>query len=226
MLDLTIFQNRLFSAATAAAFINGLSRFSLLFVFVFYFQGVKGDDPIVAGIKLAPMALGMLVASPIAGDLRRPPRLARARRRGGWSSPALALAAMTTLGKDTPYWQPALWLAHRRHRLGHVQLAEHRGDDGHRPAAPPRHRRRRADDAAEHRRRALDRLRAGDRHRGGARRRCCSRSSPGSPAGLSDATLAPFIHNMHVALWVLAATSLVGAGVSMLRPKHVSPSTA
>src|SRR3954464_8836877 len=35
MLDLTIFQNRMFSAATAAAFINGLSRFALMFVFVF-----------------------------------------------------------------------------------------------------------------------------------------------------------------------------------------------
>src|SRR5256885_4013861 len=38
MLDLTIFENRMFSAATAAAFINGLSRFALMFVFVFYFQ--------------------------------------------------------------------------------------------------------------------------------------------------------------------------------------------
>jgi hypothetical protein len=26
---------------------------------------------------------------------------------------------------------------------------------------------------------------------------------------------------MHVALWILAAISLVGAGVSMLRPAHV-----
>ena len=42
-------ENRLFSAATAAAFINGLSRFALLFVFVFYFQGAQGDDPITAG---------------------------------------------------------------------------------------------------------------------------------------------------------------------------------
>src|SRR4051812_50140106 len=67
MLDLTIFKNRLFSAATAAAFINGLSRFALLFLFVFYFQGVKGDDPIKAGIELAPMAIGMLIASPLAG---------------------------------------------------------------------------------------------------------------------------------------------------------------
>src|SRR3954466_8642481 len=59
MLDLTIFQNRMFSAATGAAFINGLSRFALMFVFVFYFQGAQGDDPITAGVKLAPMALGM-----------------------------------------------------------------------------------------------------------------------------------------------------------------------
>src|SRR5215212_5224074 len=50
MLDLAIFRNRLFAAATAAAFINGLSRFALMFVFVFYFQGAQGDDPITAGI--------------------------------------------------------------------------------------------------------------------------------------------------------------------------------
>ena len=42
----------------------------------------------------------------------------------------------------------------------------------------------------------------------------------GITSGLSDARLAPFISNMHTALWVLAATSLVGAGVSLLRPAH------
>ena len=78
MLDLTIFENRLFAAATGAAFINGLSRFALMFLFVFYFQGVKGQDPITAGIELAPMAIGMLIASPLAGDLGRPARLAHA----------------------------------------------------------------------------------------------------------------------------------------------------
>src|SRR5690349_4182129 len=67
MLDLSIFRNRLFAAASGAAFVNGLSRFALMFVFVFYFQGPQGDDPITAGIKLAPLALGMLVSSPIAG---------------------------------------------------------------------------------------------------------------------------------------------------------------
>ena len=41
----------------------------------------------------------------------------------------------------------------------------------------------------------------------------------GVSSGLSDATLDPFVSNMHTALWVLAATSMVGAGVSLLRPK-------
>jgi MFS family permease len=43
----------------------------------------------------------------------------------------------------------------------------------------------------------------------------------GIASGLSDATLEPFISNMHTALWVLAATSVVGAFVCLLRPAHV-----
>ena len=41
----------------------------------------------------------------------------------------------------------------------------------------------------------------------------------GVTTGLSDASLEPFIANMHVALWILAMTSLVGAGVSLMRPE-------
>ena len=101
MLDLSIFENRLFAAASAAAFINGLSRFALLFVFVFYFQGAQGDDPITAGIKLAPMAIGMLISSPLAGIW--------ADRHGSRTLAALgmlvsagALAGMTTLQVHSP----------------------------------------------------------------------------------------------------------------------------
>jgi hypothetical protein len=44
--------------------------------------------------------------------------------------------------------------------------------------------------------------------------------------GLSDATLQPFISNMHTALWVLAATSVAGAVVCLLRPAHVREEAA
>jgi hypothetical protein len=38
---------------------------------------------------------------------------------------------------------------------------------------------------------------------------------------LSTAQLDPFISNMHTALWVLAATSVFGAFVCLMRPAHV-----
>src|SRR6185312_11167448 len=103
MLDLSIFKNRLFAAATAAAFLNGLSRFALMFIFVFYYQGAQGDDPILAGIKLAPMAVGMLIASPIAGiyaDRHGSKFLAAS----GMLVTAVGLAGMTILDVGTAYW--------------------------------------------------------------------------------------------------------------------------
>jgi hypothetical protein len=42
----------------------------------------------------------------------------------------------------------------------------------------------------------------------------------GLAKGLSEEKLAPFIANMHTALWALAITSLVGAVVCLLRPQH------
>jgi hypothetical protein len=42
----------------------------------------------------------------------------------------------------------------------------------------------------------------------------------GLASGLSTKQLDPFISNMHVALWTLAAVSVVGAAVSMMRPRH------
>ena len=48
----------------------------------------------------------------------------------------------------------------------------------------------------------------------------------GLASGLTSVQLDPFIANMHTALWVLAAVSVVGAGVSMLRPSDESEPSA
>src|SRR5262249_17188530 len=97
-----ILVNKLFSAASGAAFINGPSRFALMFLFVFFFQGPQGQSPIMAGVELAPLAIGMLVASPIAGVI--------ADRRGsrglaalGMVVSAVGLAGMTMLQAHTAY---------------------------------------------------------------------------------------------------------------------------
>jgi EmrB/QacA subfamily drug resistance transporter len=217
MLDLTIFENRLFAAASGAAFINGLSRFALLFVFVFYFQGVKGQDPIRAGIELAPMAIWMLVASPLAG-VWADRRGSRALACLGMVVSAVALAGMTTLGVDTPYVWSALWLFVVGVGSGMFNSPNTAAMMGTVPV---------------YRRGIAAGARTMLQNTGAvisiAFVLAIVTSSvdkdtlfaifSGVTTGLSDATLEPFVSNMHTALWVLAATSLVGAGICLLRPR-------
>jgi EmrB/QacA subfamily drug resistance transporter len=218
MLDLSIFENRLFAAATGAAFINGVSRFALLFVFVFYFQGAQGDDPIVAGIKLAPMAIGMLVSSPIAG-VWADRHGSRSLSALGMVVTALGLAAMTTLQPGSPYWQSAAWLGLVGIGSGMFNSPNTAAMMGAVPAA---------------RRGIAAGTRVMVQNTGAVISiafvmAVMAASIPkdvlfkifsGITSGLSNAQLEPFIHNMHTALWVLAAVSLLGALVSLMRPAH------
>jgi EmrB/QacA subfamily drug resistance transporter len=218
MLDLSIFRNRLFAAATAAAFINGLSRFALMFVFVFYFQGPQGDDPITAGIKLAPLAIGMLVSSPLAG-IWADRHGSRALAAAGMLVSALGLALMTTLQVHTPYWQSGLWLLIVGIGSGMFNSPNTAAMMGTVPA---------------HRRGIAAGARTMLQNTGAVLsiafvlaiitsavpKNVLFQIFSGLTSGLSDAQLNPFISNMHVALWVLAATSVVGAVVSLLRPSH------
>ncbi len=218
MLDLTIFDNRLFAAASAAAFINGLSRFALLFLFVFYFQGAQGDDPITAGVKLTPLALGMLASSPLAGawaDRHGSRALAAA----GMLVGAAGLGLMTTLQPDSPYWQSSLWLLIVGIGSGMFNSPNTAAMMG----AVPAHRRGIAAGA----RTMLQNTGAVISIAfviaivtAAVPRPVLFKIFSGLAQGLSEAQLQPFIHNMHTALWVLCATSVVGAGVSLLRPRH------
>ena len=219
MLDLTLFRDRLFAAAAGAAFLNGLSRFALMFVFVFYYQGAQGDSALTAGLKLAPMAVGMLIASPIAGVIADR-HGSRALSALGMTVSAMALAAMTTLVANSPFWQSGLWLfvvgcgsgmfnsPNTAAMMGSVQ-PDRRG------------------------------IAAGARllvQNAGAVISIAFVMSvvtaaiptdvlfkifSGVAQGLSATQLAPFIHNMHLALWILAGISVLGAVVSLMRPAHV-----
>jgi EmrB/QacA subfamily drug resistance transporter len=218
MLDLKLFNNRLFAAATAAAFINGLARFALMFLFVFYYQGAQSNSPIEAGIKLIPLALGMLIASPLAGIYadRHGSRMLAAL---GMLVSAIGLTGMTTLDVGTAYWQSAVWLA----LVGIGSGMFNSPNTAAMMGAVPAQRRG---------------IAAGARtlvQNTGAVLSIAfvlaivTSSIPkstlfavfsGLAKGLSAERLAPFIHNMHVALWVLAATSLLGMFVCLLRPRH------
>jgi EmrB/QacA subfamily drug resistance transporter len=219
MLDLALFSDRLFSAASGAAFINGLSRFALMFLFVFYFQGPQGQSPIMAGLELAPMAVGMLFASPLAGiyaDRRGSRTLAAL----GMVVSAVGLAGMTMLQAHTSYVWSAVWLL----LVGIGSGMFNSPNTAAMMGAVPVHRRGVAAGA----RVMLQNTGAVISIAFVMAIVTAAVPSPvlfkifsGLTSGLSTQQLDPFIANMHLALWVLTGISLLGAVVSMLRPSHV-----
>jgi MFS family permease len=224
MLDLTIFKNRLFSTAAAAAFLNGLARFALMFVFVFYFQGVQGDSPIMAGLKLAPLALGMVIASPIAG-MYADRHGSRALASIGMLVTALGLGLMTTLERDTSYWWPGLYMLVVGIGSGMFNSPNTAAMMG---------------TVAPHRRGIAAGARVLVQNTGAVLsiafvmaiitaavpKSVLFNVFSGLGERISNEQLAPFLANMHTALWCLTAVSILGAVVSFARPKHVSPAVA
>jgi EmrB/QacA subfamily drug resistance transporter len=219
MLDLSIFSSRLFSAAAAAAFINGLSRFALMFVFVFYFQGVQGNSPVLAGVKLAPLALGMLVSSPLAG-IWADRRGSRGMAVLGMVVTAVGLALMTTLARETSYWASGIYLFVVGLGSGMFNSPNTAAMMG---------------TVAAHRRGIAAGARVLVQNTGAVisiafvlavvtsavPKSVLFKVFSGLANHISNAQLDPFIANMHTALWCLAAVSAVGAVVAAARPAHV-----
>jgi EmrB/QacA subfamily drug resistance transporter len=220
MLDLSIFNNRLFSTAAGASFCNGLARFALMFVFVFYFQGVQGNSPILAGVKLAPLAIGMLISSPAAGIWadRRGSRMLAVM---GMLVTAVGLALMTTLGRNTSYLWPGVYMFIVGIGSGMFNSPNTAAMMG---------------TVAPHRRGIAAGARVLVQNTGAVISiafvlAVVTSSVPkqvlfsvfsGLANHISTAQLNPFISNMHTALWCLAAVSLLGAFISAARPKQVS----
>jgi EmrB/QacA subfamily drug resistance transporter len=108
LLDLSLFRDRLFAMGNLTGFLNSIARNGVLFLLVFYLQGARGEDPVTAGLMLAPLAIGLIVLSPISGalaDRYGSRELATA----GMVITGIGLAGLMTLQTDTPYWQLAFW---------------------------------------------------------------------------------------------------------------------
>ena len=109
LLDLGLFRNRLFALGNLTSLLNGIARNGVLFLLVFYLQGVRGFDPVTAGILLAPLAVGLLVLSPISGAIADRSG-SRTLATAGMIVTGVGLAGLAlTISVDTPIWQLALW---------------------------------------------------------------------------------------------------------------------
>jgi EmrB/QacA subfamily drug resistance transporter len=69
LVDLTLFRDRGFTTSVAALFLYVGAVFGVMFMSPVYFQAVRGDTPLRAGLLLAPLGLGAMVTMPIAGRL-------------------------------------------------------------------------------------------------------------------------------------------------------------
>ena len=219
MLDLSLFQNKLFAAASGAAFINGLSRFALMFLFVFYFQGPQGKSPIVAGLELAPLAVGMLVASPLAG-IAADRHGSRGLAALGMLVSAVGLAGMTMLQAHTAYVWSALWLL----LVGIGSGMFNSPNTAAMMGVVPVHRRGIAAGARvmlQNTGAVISIAFVMAVITSAVPTTVLFKIFSGVTSGLSVKQLDPFIANMHMALWVLAGVSLLGAAVSLMRPAHV-----
>jgi EmrB/QacA subfamily drug resistance transporter len=69
LLDLRLFRNRDLRAATTTMFLFGAAFFGGLLLVPTYFQLVRGEDTLNAGLLVAPQGIGAMVTMPIAGML-------------------------------------------------------------------------------------------------------------------------------------------------------------
>lgn len=102
-LDIRLFSDARFSAATAAIGLVFFAGMGTLFFLSFYLQLVRGFSPLHAGLLMTPFAVAQLVFAPRSASMVRRfgPRVVCAT---GLSLVTLALVGYAFLGVDTPVW--------------------------------------------------------------------------------------------------------------------------
>jgi MFS transporter, DHA2 family, multidrug resistance protein len=107
MLDITLFRNIRFSAASFSITVAFFGLFGFIFLITQYFQLVHGYSPLSAGVHTLPFALGVGAAAPVAPIL--------ARRLGTKIVVPAGLMLMgagffiaSTIGSDTPFFGPVI----------------------------------------------------------------------------------------------------------------------
>jgi EmrB/QacA subfamily drug resistance transporter len=102
MLDIELFRNPRFSAASGSITLVFFSLMGMIFFLTQYLQLVLGYDALQAGVRIAPVALGMVVGGPLSARLteRVGTKITVA---AGLTLVALALGLFSTAGTDSAY---------------------------------------------------------------------------------------------------------------------------
>jgi EmrB/QacA subfamily drug resistance transporter len=69
LLDMRLFRDRGFSLSSLNSFVVGIVLFGAMFILPIYYQVVRGESTLVAGLLLAPQGLGAALSMPLGGRL-------------------------------------------------------------------------------------------------------------------------------------------------------------
>jgi DHA2 family multidrug resistance protein-like MFS transporter len=104
LLELRFFRNPQFSTGICILIIIGLTLNGVIYILTYYMQFVRGYDPLGAGLRFVPFAIGMLFGSVMANGFVR--RLGvRPIMATGFFGAAILLVVMSFLRLNSPYWQ-------------------------------------------------------------------------------------------------------------------------
>jgi EmrB/QacA subfamily drug resistance transporter len=103
LIDLRLFANRVFSAASITLTLVIIAVFGGMLLLPLYLQVVRGESAMDTGLLLAPQGLGAMVAMPIAGRLTDRTGVGRIVP-VGLVIVGLSFLGLTQLGAHTSYW--------------------------------------------------------------------------------------------------------------------------
>ncbi len=102
MLDLHLFDDRIYGLSVAAATLQSLATFAVNFLIVFYLQGVRGYSPLTAALLILPLPILTSIVGPIGG--RMADRIGGAiPATAGLALQILALIVLIFLSPTSPY---------------------------------------------------------------------------------------------------------------------------
>jgi EmrB/QacA subfamily drug resistance transporter len=110
LVQLRLFRDRLFLFANLSGLLNGIARGAVLFLLIFFLQGPYGQDPLRAGLMLAPFGVAFMIIGPLSGRLSD--RVgSRVLAPVGLGISALGLLGLSTVDPSTPYWLLSVFMA-------------------------------------------------------------------------------------------------------------------
>ncbi len=109
LVDLSLFRGRTYLFGQSSAFINAIGRGAIMMLLILFFQGLKGYDPLMASILIAPMGIGLVLTGPVGGILsdRYGSRIVTT---SGLVISLIGLIGLAMMQYDTPSWLILLWL--------------------------------------------------------------------------------------------------------------------